>query len=218
MKRLGVRRIEVRPAIALDDNDIRSLGELGFPEDETIRFIYIGRLLGWKGVSLAIEALSEARLPNAELWIVGGGPEEADLRRTVERLGLGTQVRFWGEMRRKDVFEKLGQCHVLVHPSLHDSGGWVCLEAMAARRPIICLNHAGPGALVGEDAGVKIPARSDRQVVRDIAAAMRQLAVDPKRRKHMGEAGRRLVLNHFAWPSKCAEMSLQYETLLRSIG
>ncbi len=27
----------------------------------------------------------------------------------------------------------------MVHLSLHDSGGWVCIEAMAAGRPVISL-------------------------------------------------------------------------------
>jgi glycosyltransferase involved in cell wall biosynthesis len=214
MRSLGVRNIKVAAAIALDDQDIRRLGELSNPGDTSMRFIFIGRLLAWKGISLAIEALSQAQISNAELWIVGGGPEDAELRRKVEELGVSDKVKFWGELLRTQAFEKLGQCHVLVHPSLHDSGGWVCLEAMAARRPVICLDHAGPGALVANGAGVKIPAESDRQVVRDIAAAMRLLAANPQLRVRMGEVGRNLVLAHFAWPSKCAEMSRMYATLL----
>lgn len=217
MLRLGVRSIEVRAAIALDDEDIRRLGELGDPDDATMRFLFIGRLLGWKGVSLAIEALAQARLPDAELWIIGGGPEEFDLRRTADRLGIAAKIKFWGELPRDQVFAKLGQCHVLVHPSLHDSGGWVCLEAMAARRPVICLDHAGPGALVSGEAGIKVPAESDGQVIRDIAASMWQLAGDRQLRARMGEAGRRLVLARFAWPSKCAEMSRMYTTLIAAI-
>lgn len=214
MLRLGVRNVEVRAAIALDDDDIRRLGELGSPDDAVVRFIFIGRLLGWKGVSLAIEALSQAGIPRAELWIVGGGPEQADLRRTADRLGIADKIKFWGELPREEAFAKLGQCHVLVHPSLHDSGGWVCLEAMAARRPVICLDHAGPGALVGGEAGIKVPADWDGQVVQDIAVAMRQLAGDRQLRARMGEAGRQLVLADFTWPSKCAEMSRMYATLV----
>jgi glycosyltransferase involved in cell wall biosynthesis len=215
MRRLGARTIEVAPAIALDDEDIRRLGELGDPPaGGGIRFIFIGRLLGWKGVGMAIEAFAEARIADAEFWIVGGGPEGNDLRRQADRLGVADRVQFLGEMPRMQAFAKLGQCHVLVHPSLHDSGGWVCLEAMAARRPVICLDHAGPGTLVSEEAGVKIPADNEAQVVRDLAAAMTRLAEDSDLRRRMGEAGRQSVLSHFAWPAKCAEMSRMYRTLL----
>jgi len=215
MVRLGCRQTEVAPAIALDEEDIRQLGELDEPAEEgALRFIFIGRLLGWKGVALAVEAFAEARIAGAEFWIVGGGPEEGELRRMAERLGVAGQVRFWGEIPRKDAFARLGQCQVLVHPSLHDSGGWVCLEAMAARRPVICLDHAGPGTLVSAEAGIKVPAGNDRQVVRDMTAAMIALAGDKALRRRMGETGRRRVVENFAWPAKCAAMSRMYRMLL----
>ena len=47
---------------------------------------------------------------------------------------------------------------MLIHPSLHDSGGWVCLEAMAAGRPVICLDLGGPGLQVTEKTGIKVKA------------------------------------------------------------
>ena len=40
------------------------------------------------------------------------------------------------------MLEKLAECDALAHPSLHDSGGWVCLEAMAAGRPVRALTSA----------------------------------------------------------------------------
>ncbi len=218
MRLLGARQIEIRPAIALDDHDIAHLGALGAPADDRVRFIFIGRLLGWKGIGLAIEAFARAALPDAELWIAGAGPEDAGLRKLAADRGIGSSVIFWGELPRKEAFAKLGQCHVLVHPSLHDSGGWVCLEAMAARRPVICLDHAGPGALVSNEAGIKVAANSDQQVVADIAEAMKRLAVDRSLRMRMGEAGRELVVTRLAWPSKCAEMSQMYGRLLGRDG
>jgi glycosyltransferase involved in cell wall biosynthesis len=210
MLRLGVRSIEVKPAIALDEADIRHLGSLAEPDCPSVRFIFMGRLLGWKGVGFAIRAMAEARIPGAELWIVGSGPEAGSLKRLAGSLGIDQAVTFWGELRREDALAKLGQSHALVHPSLHDSGGWVCLEAMAARKPVICLDLGGPGALVSEDAGIKIAAQSEGQVVHAIAAAMSRLAGDSELRATMGRAGRRRVLSHFTWPAKCVEMSQMY--------
>jgi len=69
-----------------------------------------------------------------------------------------------------------------MHPSLHDSGGWVTLEAMAAGRPVICLDLGGPALQVSEATGIKIPAISPPQVVADLASALKQLAGDPSRR------------------------------------
>jgi glycosyltransferase involved in cell wall biosynthesis len=210
MLRIGARSIEVKAAIALDEADIRQLGSFAEPDASSMRFIFIGRLLGWKGVGLAIQALARACIPGAELWVVGGGPEAASLQRLAQSLGVQEAVKFWGELPRRDALAKLGQSHVLVHPSLHDSGGWVCLEAMAARRPVICLDLGGPGTLVSEDAGIKVAAQCEEQVVQDIAAAMNRLAGDSQLRGRMGQAGRQRVLAHFTWPAKCVEMSQMY--------
>ena len=214
LQQLGARNIQVQPAIALDAKDIAQLGDLSLPGNASIRFVFIGRLLGWKGVGLAIMAFAKAQIVGAELWIVGGGPDESNLRRLANKHNVAEAVKFWGEIQRNEAFGKLAQCHVLIHPSLHDSGGWVCLEAMAARRPVICLDLGGPGTIVSNEAGIKVPAHFEDQVVRDLASAMQNLARDKELRVVMGELGRQQVLAHFSWPAKCAGMSDMYFRLI----
>ncbi|MFM6845653.1 MAG: glycosyltransferase family 4 protein, partial [Dolichospermum sp.] len=46
---------------------------------------------------------------------------------------------------------------------------WVCMEAMAAGRPVICLDLGGPAVQVTEETGFKIAADEPYQVVRDLA-------------------------------------------------
>ena len=48
--------------------------------------LFVGRLVGYKGVAVLLEAL--ARVPGAHLDIVGEGPLEAELRGLASRLGL----------------------------------------------------------------------------------------------------------------------------------
>ena len=88
-------------------------------------------------------------------------------------MGLEKSVKFWGLVDRSQVLGLLGQCHALIHPSLHDSGGWVCLEAMAAGRPVICLDWGGPGFQVNDETGFKIYPTSPDQVVTEMAIAMK---------------------------------------------
>jgi glycosyltransferase involved in cell wall biosynthesis len=111
-------------------------------------------------------------------------------------------VRFWGKLPRQQVLAKLAECDVLVHPSLHDSGGWVCPEAMAAGRPVICLDLGGPALQVTEETGFKVPAISPEQVVKDLAKAMCRLAQEPAMRARMSEAARRRVAEYFDWDKK----------------
>jgi glycosyltransferase involved in cell wall biosynthesis len=103
---------------------------------------------------------------------------------------------------REEVLNKLKKCHILVHPSLHDSGGFVCLEAMAAGRPVVCLDLGGPGAQVTKESGFKISAHDSEQVVRDMAETMICLANDPELRNRMGKAGQRMASEIYSWEVK----------------
>jgi glycosyltransferase involved in cell wall biosynthesis len=96
------------------------------------------------------------------------------LQTLAQDLGIAHRVKFWGRLPREQTLAKLGDCHILVHPSLHDTGGWVCVEAMATGRPVICLNLGGPAVQVTEETGFKIEAHNPEQAVRDLAASMVQ--------------------------------------------
>jgi glycosyltransferase involved in cell wall biosynthesis len=98
----------------------------------------------------------------------------------------------------------------LVHPSLHESGGWVCVEAMSVGRPVICFDLGGPGLQVTEEAGVKVEARHPEQAVRDLAEAMCRLARDAQLRQRMGEAGRRRSRAAYRWEGKGEFLDTMY--------
>jgi len=69
-------------------------------------------------------------LEKNEYWIIGDGPERKRLSALASELGIATG-RFWEVCPVKRLYAN-GECHVLVHPSLHDFSPTVCLEAMAA--------------------------------------------------------------------------------------
>ncbi|MGH6915725.1 MAG: glycosyltransferase, partial [Geminicoccales bacterium] len=93
---------------------------------------------------------------------------------------------------------------VLVHPSLHESGGLVCLEAMAARRPVLCLDWGGPAVQVADGTGIRVPVRDTAQVVSELAAAMQRLAGSAALRDELGRKGREYVEAKYCWPGKVA--------------
>ena len=134
--------------------------------------------------------------PNSEYWIIGDGPERSNLVRLSDDSNA-SKVLFWGSLLRQEVLQKLGECSVLVHPSLHDSGGWVCVEAMAAGRPVICLDLGGPALQVTEETGFKIPGVTPEQVVCDMSEVITKLANEKELRDCMGKAGRVRVRESF---------------------
>lgn len=207
MRRLGCPNVVVMAQSALPAEEARRLALLPSPLGQGFRVISLGVLMPWKGFGLGLRAFAEfqRRRPGSEYWIVGDGPERRSLEKLARRLGVAPAVRFWGALPRAEALDKLAQVHVLLHPSLHDSGGWVCLEALAAGRPVVCLDLGGPGLMVTPETGIKVAALSPEQAVPDLAAALEALAADPERFAGLAAAGRRRVAEHFTWDG-CAEV------------
>jgi glycosyltransferase involved in cell wall biosynthesis len=147
------------------------------------RFVFVGRLLHWKGVHFAIRALAEARrtVPAATLTLYGSGPAEGWLRDLARRSGVTSAVEFTGHVARQQLIELLLSYTALVFPSLHDSGGLVVLEALSKGLPVVCLDLGGPGVMVNGSCGIVVPtAHADEaQTVTGLANAMISLATMP---------------------------------------
>ncbi|MGF1523911.1 MAG: glycosyltransferase family 4 protein [Leptolyngbyaceae cyanobacterium] len=210
--RMGASHVDIVPEVGLLEEEIAALNAYPLPSSRSVRFISMGRLLHWKGFHLGIQAFAEANLPDAEYWLVGDGPELATLQRLAQDCGVAGQVKFWGRLSREATLERLGESHVLVHPSLHDSGGWVCVEAMAAGRPVICLNLGGPAIQVTDQTGFRVAGQDPQQAIRDMAIAMTQLAQAPDLQHQMGQAGRRRVDDYFSWTAVGERLDALYQT------
>jgi glycosyltransferase involved in cell wall biosynthesis len=196
---MGASHVQIQSQLGLSVEEIEHLNQYEILNEPIIKFISMGRLLHWKGFHLGLRAFAQANLPNTEYWIVGDGPEWHHLQTLASDLGIAKKVKFWGRLPREKALDLLKDCHVLVHPSLHDSGGGVCMEAMAAGRPVICLDLGGPAVQVTEETGLKIAADEPYQAVRDLAAAMIHLVQNPELIVSMGQAGRKLVNENYSW-------------------
>lgn len=211
LRKMGAGKVEILTESGLSEEEIARLAQYIRHDDAPIRFISMGRLLHWKGFHLGLRAFAQANLADAEYWVLGDGPERKRLQALAEKLGIAHQVKFWSRLPREEALHKLAECVALIHPSLHDSGGWVCLEAMAAGCPIICLNLGGPAVQVTEETGFKIPAHDPDQAVRDIAKAMVRLVKDSELRELMGQAGRKRVSEAYSWEAKGQSLAQLYE-------
>jgi glycosyltransferase involved in cell wall biosynthesis len=217
LKKLGASGVVERCSeSALTQEDLDKLQRMANTAPETpVRFISIGRLLGLKGYTLGLQAFARANIPDAEYWIVGDGPYRARLQSLARRLGIADRIQFLGWCDRDTTLAHLGAAHVLVHPSLHDSGGWVCLEAMAAGKPVICLDWAGPSTQVTPDSGIRVTPQSIEQVVDACADAMARLARDPEERRRMGSAGQARVVASFTWTKRIKTYESVYAAICR---
>jgi glycosyltransferase involved in cell wall biosynthesis len=213
---MGAKKVEIFPEASLTKEEIVRLIGCANADTPAIRFISMGRLLHWKGFHLGLRAFAKAGLPEAEYWVLGDGPERQRLGSLVEELGIASQVTFWNRLPRDEALQKLGACTALVHPSLHDSGGWVCLEAMTAARPVICLDLGGPGIQVTDETGIKVNAACPDLAIEGIAAAMVRLANNPQLRLSMGQAGQLRVKEFYNWENRGQQICQLYDNLVKA--
>jgi glycosyltransferase involved in cell wall biosynthesis len=171
-----------------------------------------GRLLHWKGFHFAIEAVARIAecVPSIEYWIFGTGPERKALEQLARERGILDRVKFQAGIPRNELLQKLAEFDVMVHPSLHDSGGFVCLEAMSAGCAVVCLDLGGPAVQVTAETGIKIPAISPDQAIRDLAEALERLASDTGLRQRLSQAARERVREAFIWEAKVKSLGEIY--------
>ena len=84
------------------------------PAERTARFVFIGRLVDWKGVDMAIEALSH--VPKATLEIIGDGPMQPAWKRLAESLGISARVFFSGWLPQETCALRLQSAVALLLP------------------------------------------------------------------------------------------------------
>jgi glycosyltransferase involved in cell wall biosynthesis len=215
---LGCKRVSILAEAALSAKEISELGEIPIREGGPFRVLSLGRLLHWKGFELGLRAFArfQARFPNTEYWLIGGGPERQFLERLSRELGVEKKVVFFGKLPRNQVLEKLAACDVLLFPSLHDSGGWVTLEAMASGRPVVCLDLGGPAVMATEETGIKILAINPEQATTDLTAALERLAADPGHLAQLAQAGRLRIDQEFNWERRGEQLARLYQQLVNT--
>jgi glycosyltransferase involved in cell wall biosynthesis len=214
--RLGCGNVRLVSEAGLPETEIWRLATLPPSTAAPFRLLSLGRLIHWKGFELSLRAFAAFRVsnPSAQYWIAGHGPERGKLELIAAAHGLGNSIRFLGQLTRAEVLDTLGRSDVLVHPSLHDSGGWVCLEAMAAGRPVVCLKLGGPAIQVTDETGIRVKAESVNGAIEGLALAFHRLASNPALRISMGAAGRKRVANEFAWDRKGERFAALYREVI----
>jgi glycosyltransferase involved in cell wall biosynthesis len=178
------------------------------------RFLFTGRLVGWKGVDLLLDSF--ARLAGevpAHLDIVGDGPERARLTEQAGRLGCTGNVTFHGWLDPAGCARRMQACDVFVSAALQESGGIAVLEAMSSGRPVIATAWGGHLDTLDDATGILVGVSSRETLVAGMAAAMARLATAAELRARLGAAGRRRVEERYDWDVLTARLLRTYGEL-----
>lgn len=122
-----------------------------------------------------------ARIPGADLLLVGDGELRPQFERLAQDLGIAQRVHFLG--RRKDVAELLKMADIYVHPPAFEGFGIAAAEALAAGKPVVASNVPGLAQVVG-DAGILVPPGDPSALAREVC----NLINSPERRSQLSRA------------------------------
>ena len=140
-------------------------------------FLYVGRLIDYKGIEDLIRAISLIRQSGRQirLNIVGKGPDyyyEENLRKLVQSKKLGAWVKFHGWITTAEVRCWMERAACLVVPSRREAYGLVALEGMAIGVPIIASRTGGLAELVSYDCVVTFEAGNVAQLAKALMNAL----------------------------------------------
>ena len=132
------------------------------------------------------------QVPEARLLLVGSGVEEANVRATIDELGIGDSVLMAG--LRSDVPQIMRASTLVLLPSRSEAVPTVLIEAAACGRAIVATRAGGNWeALEDERSGLLV----ELDDVPGLTSALAALLGDPQRAAEMGRAGRALAEERF---------------------
>ena len=176
---------------------------------------YAGRLSSEKGVDTLLHAFPPmlASVPEARLWIAGGGMENESLKALTRRLGIQDRVDFLGALPRQEMERRFDRAWVQVVPSKWDEPfGLVAIEAMMRGTAVIASNGGGLRDIVSDgESGLLFPPGD----IGSLAEALIKLATNRDLCERMGSAGRRIALHRFSIDSHIDKIVMLYERVIR---
>jgi len=129
------------------------------PSEHRHGLVFCGQLVPLKNVHVLLRAYALVRdKVESPLKIVGGGVEETRLRELSVALGLGSRVRFLGELPHDEAVRQIAGARSLVLPSQREGLPTVLIEALSSGTPVVASHVGGaPDLIAGRDVGVLVP-------------------------------------------------------------
>jgi len=172
-----------------------------------------GRLAKEKNIGELLEAFALLRKngTDAELVIIGSGPEESALRAQVDALKIADSTKFLGMLRGEELVRAVNATDVFAITSRSENQSMTTLQAMACGLPVIGVNRGGlPEYIRNEENGFIVESGDTGA----LASRLTELIADAAKRKILGERGRIMAAEHA--PQRIVErMEELYASLIK---
>jgi glycosyltransferase involved in cell wall biosynthesis len=176
--------------------------------------LFLGRMHVKKGIDLLVKAWTDLakRFPDAVLVLAGPDCENTRtaMESMAEQRGISDRVLFTGMLGQEMKWSALANACGFVLPSYSEGLSVAVLEAMGMGLPVIISDRCHLPEVEQYDAGWQIAAN-----VPELTSALRQMLSNSAAvNAEIGNRGRRLVHDRFAWPVVAAQMAELYRWVL----
>ena len=158
-------------------------------------FLYLGRLVQWKGVQNSIQAFNNLQTQDAVFLVVGDGEDKESLERVA-----GENIVFTGRVSFERAIKILKAADVYVH-SAYPGGGLSnsLLQAMYTNNLVVASPHEGANEVITKKTGIPLQDNTIEELQRGMKKA---LTYDYKKRV---ENAKKHIEKQFGWPKKVDE-------------
>lgn len=202
ISRIVGKDVPLMPELALRD-EYKNL-PIRKGNNDILKIVFVGRLIGKKGIAFLVDALSLMPTDmNWELLIFGDGDDHALIEKQIADSGIGKNVKLMGNRPLNQIAEAYQQADVFVLPSLRETSGNVLLEAMAYAVPIVAFDTSFCRLLKEVDCGVFVNTDQALEGIKeDWCKAIVTLGQDKELAKQMGLNGYKYVNSKLTWDEK----------------
>jgi glycosyltransferase involved in cell wall biosynthesis len=216
LRRAGARHVPSLPDVGVP------AGLLQPPKAEQtagvgLTILWAGRFEHFKGLAICLDVAKTVWTPGVRFLIAGYGRQQGWVERYVHNLGLQDRVTFLGRLSWQNLQQRFTEVDLFLFTSLRDTLGAVIFEAMAKGCPVMCLNHNGAGTHLPDDASIKVPVTTPREVVHEMVRQIDALASDRARLQRMSKAAYRFATTQ-QWDQRATLMEELYRQMLAQRG
>jgi glycosyltransferase involved in cell wall biosynthesis len=167
-----------------------------------IFLVTVSRLVYKNGIDDCISALK--LLPeNIKFIIVGGGPEEKNLKKQAEELNLTKRIIFTGQVDRKETGKYRAVSDIFIRPSRSEGMGNSFISSMVAGIPIITTHEGGiVDFIFDSEKNPDKPSTGyvvDKNSPKQIAETVKKIIKNPTKAKEIADNACRLAFGKYDW-------------------
>lgn len=190
-KNIKLKRSQIIPGSGIN---LEEFTLLPYPEDATISFVFISRIMKEKGIDQYLNAAKHIKnkYPNTKFHICGFYVD--DYEKQFQELEQKNIIIYHGMV--SDVREIIKETHCTIHPTYYPEGmSNVLLESAASGRPIITTDRSGCKEVINDGVNGYVVKQQDSEDLIGKIKKFLELSYEEKRK--MGLSGREKVTGEF---------------------